>query len=273
MTSIYAVYRPFYGEDFIKESILSILPHVDKVYFCYSDVPFGHPLEGVPIKVNEPLDGCLKIVQDLCREDLTAASKIVIRCQQGVTPRNQFSKIIKEFIPDLPDIMMCMEPDQVWHEEELKKAINEVKAGEGNYFHAQQIECWRVPDWRIPLRPHRTGVTFWKDVKEVPDTKTQGEPVKGEVRQLDAKVHNFGFCVDPRNMLNKHQLALLFSATISDSQPNPTWLHEKWLPWHPITNNKDLEISKGHEHTIPKAIPYNRDEFPKLIKEKFGYEV
>lgn len=45
-----------------------------------------------------------------------------------------------------------------------------------------------------------------------------------------------------------------------DSTPNEDWLENKWLHWTRETRN--LEISRGWEHSIPMVVPYDEADFP-----------
>jgi hypothetical protein len=64
----------------------------------------------------------------------------------------------------------------------------------------------------------------------------------------------------------KHMTAIGFSQKIGDDLPNEDWYEDKWLNWNFETNNQNLEISKGHEHLIPRALKYDRNELPELLK-------
>jgi hypothetical protein len=74
-----------------------------------------------------------------------------------------------------------------------------------------------------------------------------------------------GFSFSDKTMYWKHLTAIGFSAVIGDSPPNENWYEDKWLKWHPETNNVNLEISKGAEHNIPYAEPYSKSELPEII--------
>jgi hypothetical protein len=87
---------------------------------------------------------------------------------------------------------------------------------------------------------------------------------------MTAITHNLGFCVSRKSMYWKHLLALAFSNPLGDSAPDENWLDEKWLTWHPVHNNRHLEIAKGYSHLIPRAVPYPYSELPELIQERWN---
>ena len=84
--------------------------------------------------------------------------------------------------------------------------------------------------------------------------------------RLEAKVHNLGFCMSPQTMFWKHLLALGFCQKIKDSQPNENWYFDKWVGWNSNGNNKDLEITRGHESDIPYAVQYDKAELPEVLR-------
>ena len=276
---IYAVYRPLYGEDFILESMASIINHVDKIFFCYSDVAFGGVTEveykgksiKFPLRKDNTIDNSLALVKGFKEK---FPDKIEIIKQDGTEVDGQFTRIVNELIlPNYPrpDVFMFIEPDQVFRLDQIQETLDLFKMNTFRTAQTRQVELWRLPDWRIPERL-RTGVVFWKvDKKDLPETRKQGEPKSGSLIMLPTFVHNFGFCMAPHLMELKFLLGLAFSKKIKDSEPNENWFAAKWLQWHPIANNVALEISKGHESNIARADPYDRVALPDIIRRKYGY--
>ena len=275
---VYAIYRPLYGEDFIEDSINSILDYVDKVFFCYTDTP----LAGVtavnyrgqhvafPIRPGRTMDQALERVEAL------RSPKIEILYQDGLDNMSQFTRLMNErILPNFerPDIAFLIEPDMVFRRSEIETALSVLPAIEAPVATTAQIELWKTPDWAIPMR-NRPGVTFWnlRKVDQVPPTRRAAEPVGWDMPVLPAVSHNFGFCISPRSMLLKHLLAIAFSRPIDDSPPSEDWYDTVWLSWHPLTNNRNLEIAAGFAHLIPFAMPYRRANLPETIRARFGYE-
>lgn len=273
----YAVYRPLYGEDFIVESIRSVLDVVDRVFFCYTDTPLagvrsctfkGQPVV-YPLRPGKTLDRALEQVQAI------GSPKIECIYQDGRDNQSQFTRLMNDVILEnyeRPDVAFLIEPDHVFARAELSAALDQFERGDHVCASTRQVELWRLPDWRIPYR-ERTGTVFWnlRKLDRIPPTARQAEPLGAALPFLDAQTHNLGFCVSPESMYWKHVLALGFSRAIGDSIPNEDWYEEKWLLWDPLRNNANLEISRGHEHLIPRALPYPREALPELIREKYGY--
>lgn len=272
---VYAVYRVLYGEDFIQESIKSILNYVDEVFVCIADKPFGNTqgvtykgewipwpqkFDDVREKVLELNDPKIKIIDDYCP-----------------TPLNQLTHIVNDLIlphHERPNIIVMMEPDHVFCSSEIRDCLEEFATGNMSCATTEQIELWKEPSWRIPSRPNRVGPVLHKlNVNEqFCQTGFNGAPIGFDYKKLYATVHNMGFCISPKVMYWKHLASLAFSQIIGDSIPNETWYEDKWLKWNPQTNNSDLEISRGFEYTIPCAYPYDLKQLPEFIKEKYGIQ-
>jgi len=265
----YAVYRVLYGEDFIQESIKSILPFVDKVFVFWTNIPFGDIREvvykGEKIIFPAKFDGVLGKVKKL--QDKSKGKIELIYDHWGV-PDNQVTHFVNERILPYyprPDTVIFMEHDLVWKEEQLKKALMQFNSNGTEIAGSRQVELWRSTKYRIPERK-RYGAIFYNmnHLKELPVTGKNGS-VKW-ILKLDAEVHNCGFCVSENAMYWKHLTGIAFAKTIKDSIPNENWYEDKWLNWDFKRNNENLEISKGYESDIPAAIPYDVKMLPEALK-------
>lgn len=263
---IVAVYRILYGEDFIAESVRSVLPFVDDVYVFWTDRTWGPQ---VVSGSGEPMDGW--------KDGLVEARLPAMLVYDHVPdPMNQYTHLANDVLRGSlgvrPDEILFVEPDHVFRSDQLAAGLEELRSKGLRCASFRQVEMWRNDHtkpcrlWCIPERPERTGAVLWSLRGDLmPPTRRQGEPVDGPLPRLDAYVHNLGFCVSEKTMRLKHECALWFSKAIGDSIPNDRWVDEKWLSWDPETNNRDLEISRGYEHTIPYAVPYT-GELPEVLQ-------
>lgn len=290
--TVYAVYRVLYGEDFIKESIKSLCFNADKIFICIADKPFGNTTgvnyKGQWISWPEKFDNVRTKIQELIDEDealpvfpkppkLNFKDRIVIIDDYCASPKNQLTHIVNDLIlPNYPhpDMIIMMEPDHVFSESGARDALcfeMEETPDSVRCATLDQIEYWKTPHWRIPNRPNRMGPIIHRlsPGEKLCETGFNGAPVKGGVTRLYETVHNMGFCASPEVMYWKHLTALAFSKVIGDSVPNESWYEEKWLKWHPLLNNKNLEISLGYEWAIPYAYEQDTSDVPELIREKY----
>jgi len=263
---IYCVYRTLYGEDFVQYSIRSILPYVDKVFVFWDDTPWGDVqscnYKGEQIVFPKKFDATIELIGYMNEP------KITLLYDHRFNNVNQFTHLVNQrILPgyEKPDEILVIEVDQVFRKDEIEKAFTEFRERNLRCAKTRQVEVWRGFDYRVPEREYRTGAVLWnlQDLDEMPLSGRQAEGMGIEI--LQAEVHNFGFAVSPKVMYWKHLTALAFSQVIDDCLPNEDWLEDKWLTWHPETNNENLEISIGYEHVIPKAIPYDVKLLPEEI--------
>ncbi len=290
--STVAIYRILYGQDFLCESIDSVLPVVDNVVVFWSDRWWGAPepngAERVSCNVpalddalsyipNEPFDAWQERLLTHTPRDLGDREVNVDFIYDHVSdPMNQFTHLVNDHvIPEYgkPDELLIMEPDLVFRDDQLERALTEFRNNGYTAAKTRQIELWREPCWRVPERPNRTGAVLWnlKRLHEMPPTQRQGEPRGTAFETIKAYVHNFGFCNSDPTMRLKHLAAILFSETIGDSIPNTSWLDDKWRAWTAENQLEHLEISRGHEHMIPRAVPYDTTQLPESIRLRYDY--
>lgn len=252
-----AIYRVLYGEDFIKQSINSIKDDVDHIFVFMATKPWGKStgatLLGVkytwPIHFDHVL-GRLREIED--------PKQLHVVGDQRDTPRNQNAllaeRVRDEFNIDI-STLIYMEPDQVFAPGTFKRSVEAFETSGPDITAHPQIELWKSFSYRIARR-ERLGAFMYnlKRLGAIPRTGFSGHPEGCQLVPCSEDIYNFGFCLNKDTMLWKHLTAIAFSKEIGDSPPNELWYHDKWLNWD-ITM-QDLEISKGHEHTIKRALPF-----------------
>lgn len=301
---VYAVYRLLYGEDFIKESIESILDHVDKVFIFWSKYPFYkvryvHYL-GEDIRFPKKFDNSIEVIKSI------NSDKIEIIEKHYKTNTNQFTKMYNDFIKDKYekcDILMMIEVDHVFRKDQLELALDEFIEKDLESATTEQWEIWRgfkhyVPQWNdpkveydIPIKlrdldcykycknqnPRKRMCTMFVNMKhfnELPKTGMHCNlnhiDYNDTKYRLQARTHNFGFAKSEKTMFYAHLISLAVSSKIGDSVGNERWYEDVWLNWKP--EMKNLEGCAGYEWHIPYCVEYNAKELPKSIIEKFNLE-
>ena len=272
----YAVYRCLYGEDYVKESIRSIADHVDRIFVYWTNKAWGHATQctykGNEVVFPARFDSVVAEIESLHDPKITLIEQTEAMNPSSV-PWNLYTTIVNDhLIPQYgkPDILVIPEVDHVFRSDQAAVAFEEFRASGHQVAKTRQVELWRTPAYRIPERPQRIGVVFWnlKDIDKLPKTWGNGD-VRNKTPALTHFVHNFGFAVSEKVMYWKHMTALGFFREIRDSRPNEAWL-DMWLNWSYEGRNKDLEISLGHEHNIPYAVPYAPQELPEPIRERIN---
>jgi hypothetical protein len=264
-----AVYRVLYGDDFIQESIRSILPHVDRVFVVKAEKPWGNTegafYKGNWVKWPDKFDDTREKVLELKEPN------VEIIDDYWPTPNGQLTHIVNDLVRKkciLSDVVF-IEPDHVFSEEQAQLAFKAWHSSKYAQATIRQVEHWKTPLFRVPERPNRTSVVFHRLMGQ-PMGETGFNGASGGIPRLPAYVNNLGFCISEKNMYWKHLTALAFSRIVGDSPPNEDWYEQKWLNWHPETNNRNLEISLGYEWTIPQAIPCETSLIPESIKTRYN---
>ncbi len=267
---IYAVYRLYYGEDFIGDSLASIKDYVDKIFVFWTREPWGNIKEVVwkdnVYTIPTPIDNAV----DMVRGAAENSDQLITRHHHVENNDNQFTILVNEFILPAypkPDKIIFIEHDHVFERKDIEKLVN-YNMGDVLCKSTRQIEHWKAPEYRIPERPNRNSVMVWnmKLLTKIPPTGKHANIVGWDSYMENVFVHNFGFCMPPQNMFYKFLLSLGYSKKIGDVPPNEDWFM-KWLLWRPYMYNENLEISQGYEHLIRYAEPYEGE--PVLFRSDY----
>lgn len=260
---IVALYRMYYGEDYIIESIRSIINQVDHIYIGIAMKPWSEITEvnvrGNKIKIPVPIDRGYELAINMSH----IYEKVHVFPYHQLLPDNQFTKMYEQIQKNYDiDTVILMEPDMVWPEKEkgVKEVITALKTIDNGMCCTYQVEHWKTCDYMIPVRK-RPGAILYDMNKYVslPHTGKNGMPhATAGIQYINYHIHNYGFCLSPRNMWWKHWIGVENNKWINDSQPDPDWFDAKWISWDFENNNIDLEISKHYKHLIPGAIRYDQ---------------
>lgn len=260
-----ALYRMYYGEDFIEKSVMSIINDVDKIFIMFTDRPWNGTdrvkYKGETLLIPCPIDKGVSIAKDLEKK---FPDKVKAIYHHNPVPDNQFTVMYENLklrgLVDYANVLMLMEPDMVWPTGKLKPILRYLELRKFVPMCTYQVEFWKSEEYIIPIR-RRPGAIFHNvfDSKSLPETLKNGSV--SYITYIDEFIYNYGFCMSPTNMYWKTLIGLAVSRSIADSMPNEDWYEKKWLSWNFNTNNKNLEISKGYEHFIPHAIKNSPENY------------
>ena len=266
---IYAIYRCYYGEDFIQESIRSITDYVDKIFVFVDNSPSGSTSEciykGEIIKFPKTFDNVVEKIKGMNNP------KIELVFDHQDLADNQVTHFVNDIIlpnHEKPSIILSFEVDHVFHSEQIKKAIDEFIEKDYVFATTGQIEIWKELKYRLPDRPNRVGAVFCNLSKldRMPETLKHGGILV--MPKLSAYVHNFSFAVSDKVMYWKHLLSIALARKTGDAVPYENWYEERWLKWDYASNNENLGVSD--QLKIERAILYDVNDLPEIIKEKYS---
>ena len=144
-----AVYRILYGEDFMRESLESIYPFVDKIVIFFTDKVWkektGVIYYGREVIFPFRIDNVRGVV-DEWKQEHDKEDKIITQEDYFNLPNGQLTHLINTYIiPQFnPDLVLYVEPDEVWKKENLKCIIDNVsKNPAAKGFCVCRIEFWK----------------------------------------------------------------------------------------------------------------------------------
>ena len=281
---------------------------MDNVFVFWSNKPFGGVRDvlykGKKITFPKKFDNSIEIINSI------ESDKIITINQHFNVNSNSFTKMYNEHILvdyDECDILMMIEVDHVFREDQLIMALDEFIDDKKIVATTEQWEIWKgfkhcVPQWndekvnyKLPKKiesvikgtkwesfydthnPRNRLCTMFLNMEHyglMPKTGMHCNPVKidffNKKHRLQARTHNFGFAVSEKTMYWKHLVSIGIAESINDTRSNVNWYEDKWLTWDYEKNNSDLEISLGYEWHIPYCIPYDIKELPKSILKRMG---
>lgn len=272
--STVAICRILYGEDWIRESIESLLPYVDRFVLFWTDRSWAGP-EAYVVGKDQPADGWRERVEAI------GSDKVELVYDHVPDPMGQHQHLVNDrLVPEFgkPDLLIVSEADHVWRNDQIEAALEQFRSSGRRVAGSRMVELWKGPRWRVPERPWNTAAVFWnlKTFRRMPPTGRAGEPLKkhhlfhAKFPLLDAHLHNLGFCLSEEAMRMKLELARRYSPVIGDLVPGEHWIERVWLPWSEDNQLENLEFGSGMEDSIPRAVPYDPDLCPDSVRRRYG---
>jgi len=269
--SVYSVYRFYYGEDFIEQSIRSTANSLDEIFVFWVDRPFGDPksvgYKGTTYEFPRPIDKSWKILLRMQQE----YPQLHVIYDYWPTDMGQFSHLVNDrILPHYPkpDTIVFIENDHVYHERQFLHTLRMFNESGYSVASTHPLEHWRTPLWVMPERKNRLCTMFWNmaPFDAIPRVGRHANPLDFKIGWLPIQTHNFGLCLSDENMFWKHNVALAKSPLVGDSTPRPEW-YDIWLNWKP--GDTDLGISKGRANIILEVLPFPSEDLPDLIAKKY----
>jgi Flp pilus assembly protein TadD len=266
---VYAVYRCLYGEDFVQESIMSINDFVDKIFVFWDDTPWagvtGCIYKGEAIKFPKKFDNVVEKIKELNNP------KIELIYDHQDTAENQLTHFVNDIILpkyEKPSIILFLEVDHVFPSDQIQKAVEEFIEEDCVFATTHQIEVWKGLRHILPERPNKVGAVFCNlgKLDKMPSTLRHGGVLV--MPKVSAVVHRFGFAASEKVMFWKHLLSIAAAQKSGEIGPPESWYEEKWLKWRYEPANGNLEIPERDKTLLLKAIPYDVNELPEVMKGK-----
>ncbi len=279
-----AFYRLLYGADFLKESLDSIYPYVDKIIIFHTNKVWkgieSVTYFGKQVYIPHAIDNSLDIVKDYSDKH-DPGQKISVFTDYFDSPANQITHLIntKIMVNYNPEFVLYVEPDEVWRQDNIRKLLQKPKENRRILgCNVSRIEFWkshqhafRYESWRQRLYVmNNTAYGGAVNRRSLKFTNCGGSEQGQTINCPDCDLHHFAYACSARTVWWKHITGLGFSPGI-DSIPNESWFEDVWLPWDfEINRTKGLCPSVGYEMNIPDVEPYPFDQLPEALQEKYN---
>lgn len=137
-----------YGKEYLRESLMSVINHVDKIVVVYTETPsYGH---GTSVECPEKEMELFDIAMDVCKE------KLVWR-KEKFHMEGEHRGFIYNFT-DGYDLVLAVDADEVYKEDELVKALQLAYEGDKKFYGiAGYLNFWKsfsyvLTDGFTPIR-------------------------------------------------------------------------------------------------------------------------
>lgn len=236
-----------YGEDFIVDSIKSIIDYVDRVFVVLAERPWGNTngiyYKGSWVEWPEKFDETESKISSLDKVVVVKGHKYTPWCRHGYGAMLVLGKLKYK-----PNEILFIDPDCIFSKDEAAGFFSNWDNSNYQWAVPHQIEFWKTTEYQI--KRNRPMVSIHRDLNCMPGM------VHTRIDRVDNYLFNLGFCVSEKNMKWKHLTSLAFSDVTGESVPNPDWYENKWLSWDFVNNNCNIDVSLGCESAISCAIPY-----------------
>lgn len=231
----------FYGKEYLRESLMSIKNHVDKMVIAYTPEPsHGHST----ISINpDSKDDMFRIAQMVLGEKLI--------WDEGVYGNESHHRNRRYAFSEGYDIILTIDPDEVFKEDEVGQAINYAIVNPERYFGIHgYVNFWRSFNWACydGFRPIRI-----ENLRNENEQQNHGCPLT---------IYHFSTC-QGRAVMNYKYKVFGHAGEIK-----PNWLESVHYAWTPENNFGDLHpVSIG----LWNAVPFDKETLPGYLKEHANY--
>ena len=247
---IVALYKTWRGEEFAKESVLSIYPFVENIVFVHSEISWdGHVGNTALSEIKKLPDFQGKFVH--------------LRCDGG---QQQQYKIGLEYIQNnlKPDYIMLVDLDEVWGDDSIRYALNVL---ENNLktsiqaFTCKMNTYLKHPLYKVdPTEPCTPTVFVRSNVKEIAGVR--GNKIKPSL-EIDCKFHHFtGVRRNLSDLIDKIKLSNKADGS------NPVCCDSWTKKWNNILSETDLHWTKGREACWKRVVKVSADFLPSIITQE-----
>jgi len=267
-----ALYTIFNEEDYIEDSLRSIIDEVEGIAILLGDKPFRN-LEIKPDRTEEIING----LEDIDNKIVLNKYSVNFLDENDsfyLQAGNLGLDFIKTNFPDVTHLLR-VDGDEVWNQKDLI-SLKEIVEENPEYgqFETFCYTYWKTPEFivhpiesaRFPVISRVNSETKFELIKEGCNRYTNEFPSLNVDKSI--KFHHFGYAKEDSKILQKIRIGDYHSKV------NPDWFEKVWLK-----QNSDPFMENLHPiypESYKRIIRQNLKEFPEVmrgrIKGKFRLE-
>lgn len=259
--TICAIYRVYYGSDWLKYAIRSVIDQVDNVVVFYNDKPWCRPThvewrgEKLPVPPYSP-DGADKVLASMHHPKLHIIND---NHPDQAGQSSHHVEVVKEMFH--PDVVMIASCDHVESEDVVKTVVG--SGMHNRVVSTRPVTVWRWPHLRLPQRMDRPCTTFW-------DLAAWGGSVPfselWQVREHGLVYHHhtfdMHFASHPNTMWWRCMLRDAQAQHLPDDSVREGWYENVWAKWQRGSEVSELGWCKGEPQL---GQPYELDVRPPMV--------
>lgn len=230
-----------YGTEYLRESLLSIREHVDKMVVAYTPRP-SHGF-GTVLTCPDTRDEIYKIAVEVLGDKLIFDEDVYNNESEHRRKAHQYARDY--------DLILSIDADEVFKEDEIATALNYAYNGTARYYGINgYLNFWRSFNWVCldgfrPIRIEKLGAN-------------------NNSQDLNCPLTIYHFSTAQRREIMEYKYKIFGHA----SEIKTNYLDEVFYKWTPQNNFGDL-----HPVSINlwNAAPFDRDTLPSYLKEHTNF--
>lgn len=231
-----------YGKEYLKESLLSIRDHVDKMVVAYTYNPsHGH---ATSIPCPESVDE----IHAICTEVL--GSKLIWDEKQSYGAENQHRAVARKY-SDGYDLILTIDADEVFEPSEVQTALQYAYNGKARRYGIKgYLNFWRSFDWVCTdgFRPIRI----------------ENLNVHNNEQDLECPLTIYHFSTAQREEITRYK----YTAFGHANELRPNWLEDIFYKWTPDAPFDDVHcVAFG----IWNPVRFDKSTLPDILKQHPNY--
>ena len=231
-----------YGKEYLKESLLSIRDHVEKMVIAYT----YNPSQGQ--RTNLPCPDSVDEIHAICSEVL--GSKLIWNEAQSYRAEHEHRAVARDYASGY-DLILTIDADEVFEPTEVQNALEYAYNNKERYYGIKgYVNFWRCFDFACydGFRPIR--------IENLNNINTQ--------QNLECPLTIYHFSTAQSEEITRYK----YTAFGHANELKPNWLDGTFYKWDRTNQVKDLHCVA---YNLWNAEPFDKTKLPEFLKKHPNY--